>query len=128
MAQLLGDTKCGLNKLAEDFGIERIGIDHQAGSDSYVTGKVFYYMQNLISQSSSTKMNSSFNIIYGLGVSVYTCEKYYPNKENFESRIFNYGEFKTKFDISKHIEMELNMLNSRKKYDRNISASRIQVS
>jgi hypothetical protein len=128
MAQLLGDTKCGLNKLAEEFAIERIGIDHQAGSDSYVTSKVFYCMRMLLAQSNAAKINSSLNVVYGLGVSEYTCEKYFPNKENFESRILNYGEFKTKFDISKHIELELNSLNTRKKYDRNISASHILVS
>ena len=39
----------GLNKLAEDLEVERIGPEHQAGSDSLLTQATFYKMRQLFS-------------------------------------------------------------------------------
>ncbi|KAL0770961.1 hypothetical protein Bca101_036112 [Brassica carinata] len=36
----------GLNKLAELLGVERLGISHQAGSDSLLTSRIFMILQD----------------------------------------------------------------------------------
>ena len=41
--------KSGLQDLADELGIERIGVAHQAGSDSLLTGKVFWEVKKSIS-------------------------------------------------------------------------------
>ena len=43
------NLKGGLNRLAEALQVERIGPVHQAGSDSLLTGAVFFKVQNLFS-------------------------------------------------------------------------------
>ena len=39
--------KGGLNKLAEDLEVERIGPEHQAGSDSLLTQATFFKMRQM---------------------------------------------------------------------------------
>ena len=58
--------KGGLNKLAKELQVERIGQIHQAGSDSQVTSEVFFRLvrDNVIT---SNDLNNGKNIIYGLG-------------------------------------------------------------
>lgn len=41
-------TKSGLQDLAEEFGCQRIGTQHQAGSDAWLTGLVFWQMRSKI--------------------------------------------------------------------------------
>jgi len=41
--------KGGLNKLAEDMEVERIGPEHQAGSDSLLTQATFFKMRTCLS-------------------------------------------------------------------------------
>ena len=41
-------SKSGLQDLADELGIKRVGTAHQAGSDSLLTGKVFWEVKKLI--------------------------------------------------------------------------------
>ncbi|KAJ5665019.1 uncharacterized protein N7477_007467 [Penicillium maclennaniae] len=49
-AQILSNLgqKSGLGDVAEELGVKRIGIAHQAGSDSLVTGEIYWKMRQLI--------------------------------------------------------------------------------
>ena len=55
----------GLNKLAEDLEVERIGPEHQAGSDSLLTGAAFFKMRQLFFEGQMDE-ERHLNILYGL--------------------------------------------------------------
>ena len=57
--------KGGLNKLAEDLEVERIGPEHQAGSDSLLTQATFYKMRKLFFED-EMEDDRHMNILYGL--------------------------------------------------------------
>ena len=57
--------KGGLNKLAEDLEVERIGPEHQAGSDSLLTQATFYKMRSLFFEGIMDD-ERHMNILYGL--------------------------------------------------------------
>jgi CCR4-NOT transcription complex subunit 7/8 len=57
--------KGGLNKLAEDLEVERIGPEHQAGSDSLLTQATFYKMRQLFFENEMDD-DRHMNILYGL--------------------------------------------------------------
>ena len=63
----LDNLKGGLNKIAQQLGVERYGDIHQAGSDSIVTGDVFFKLvhNNLISEE---EIIMKKNILFGIGL------------------------------------------------------------
>ena len=58
--------KGGLNKLAEDLEVERIGPEHQAGSDSLLTQATFFKMRSLFFENELDSCKY-LNVLYGLG-------------------------------------------------------------
>lgn len=64
----------GLSKIAKELDIDRIGTMHQAGSDSFVTCRVFFKLKDLFRKwwptDDTPTLEERFNgIIYGLGQS-----------------------------------------------------------
>jgi CCR4-NOT transcription complex subunit 7/8 len=57
--------KGGLNKLAEDLEVERIGPEHQAGSDSLLTQATFFKMRQLFFEGEMDD-ERHVNILYSL--------------------------------------------------------------
>jgi CCR4-NOT transcription complex subunit 7/8 len=55
----------GLQDLATSLGIQRIGTEHQAGSDSYVTLLAFYRLMR-IHYDGVLKQEKFKNVLYGL--------------------------------------------------------------
>ena len=66
MAKMGNGFEGGLNRLGEDLQVERIGQMHQAGSDSLLTGQVFFKLRDVIFGGTLRKDYES--ILYGLGV------------------------------------------------------------
>lgn len=60
------NLKGGLNKLAEDLEVERVGPEHQAGSDSLLTQATFFKMRSLFFEEELDDQKH-MNILYGLG-------------------------------------------------------------
>ena len=56
----------GLNKIAKELKVERMGEMHQAGSDSQVTSDIFFELlkQEIVTQSD---LEDKKNVIYGIG-------------------------------------------------------------
>ena len=66
LSNSIDNLKGGLNKISIQLGIERFGTLHQAGSDSIVTGDVFFKLKfmNLISKEDILDRK---NILFGIG-------------------------------------------------------------
>jgi len=59
------NLKGGLNDLADDLGVERIGPQHQAGSDSLLTSLTFFKMKRMYFDNSLDDRKYC-GILYGL--------------------------------------------------------------
>lgn len=57
----------GLNKLAETLDVERIGPQHQAGSDSLLTSSVFQKLVSSFFSGAPTELDTHTGVLYGLG-------------------------------------------------------------
>ena len=60
------NLKGGLNKLAEDIQVERVGPEHTAGSDSLLTQATFFKMRQLFFENELDD-DKCLNCIHGLG-------------------------------------------------------------
>lgn len=67
---LLRNVHCikggGLQKLANTLNVKRIGMNHQAGSDSLLTGNVFFKLRELYFEQLMDE-KKYLNTLYGLG-------------------------------------------------------------
>eukprot|EP00959_Pyramimonas_sp_CCMP1952_P286454 5989896-Pyramimonas_sp.AAC.2 len=70
LMKFCGSLHGGLNKLAEQLEVERIGPQHQAGSDSLLTSITFFQLCNSFFglQNDVDRMEKYSGILYGLGV------------------------------------------------------------
>jgi len=59
------DIKNGLQGIADQYGVERVGQEHQAGSDAYVTLKVFFELKNQVYGPSFSSLHAE-NKLYGV--------------------------------------------------------------
>ena len=60
------NLKGGLNKLAEDISVERVGPEHTAGSDSLLTQATFFKLRSLFFEGELDETKHA-NILFGLG-------------------------------------------------------------
>jgi len=60
------NLKGGLTKLAEELEVERIGPEHQAGSDSLLTQATFFKMRSLFFENKIDDGKFD-NVLYGFG-------------------------------------------------------------
>jgi CCR4-NOT transcription complex subunit 7/8 len=60
------NLKGGLNELAQDLEVERIGPQHQAGSDSLLTSATFFKMKRLFFENHLDD-SKYMGVLYGLG-------------------------------------------------------------
>jgi CCR4-NOT transcription complex subunit 7/8 len=65
------NLKGGLNDLATDLQVERIGPQHQAGSDSLLTSAIFFKMRSLYFENDIIDDPKYLGILYGLGQPFY---------------------------------------------------------
>lgn len=71
-----------LSRVGQEMKISRIGTQHQAGSDSLITIKIFLKLMN--EYLSEDNLKSDKNILYGIGVGLEDSDTYL-NQNNFNS-------------------------------------------
>jgi len=72
------ELKGGLNKLAEDISVERVGAEHTAGSDSLLTQATFFKLRSLFFEGELDETKHA-NILFGLGRGASTAARAYES-------------------------------------------------
>jgi CCR4-NOT transcription complex subunit 7/8 len=74
MMRCIAGLRGGLNQLASDLGINRLGSAHQAGSDCLLTSACYNRMMNVLYEYDLSEYNG---ILYGLGSDAYYLDSCY---------------------------------------------------
>lgn len=70
------DVQGGLQRISENLGITRLGIAHQAGSDAWLTGMIFFRLKAMHFKMNDQEFDREYNnMIFGIGES--KNEEYY---------------------------------------------------
>ena len=99
--------RCGLSKLAEELRVVRIGMQHQAGSDSYVTCKVFYNLS--FDYLTEEEIEASRGILFGIGKGVEDYSSYFNN--SYTNKTNNNPKVNYSYDNSSQQIYSMNQLN-----------------
>lgn len=99
--------RCGLSKLAEELRVVRIGMQHQAGSDSYVTSKVFYNLS--FDYLTEEEIEASRGILFGIGKGVEDYSSYFNH--SYTNKINNNQKVNYPYDNSSQQIYSMNQLN-----------------
>jgi len=73
--------KGGLQEVADQLEVQRIGQQHQAGSDSLLTGKTFFKIQKNYFNNSSNELRERSGFLFGLGGQSGTNANAYNNED-----------------------------------------------
>ena len=90
------NLKGSLNKISQILNVERIGNIHQAGSDSIITGNVFFKLKNNNIIPKEDFINKK-NIVFGVGEGNDENETFqytqFGNNGHFKYNNYNFGNF-----------------------------------
>jgi CCR4-NOT transcription complex subunit 7/8 len=82
-----------LSKLGQELNINRIGIQHQAGSDSIITSEIFFKLKS--EYFSDDLIKSDKNVLFGLGVGTDEGEFQFSNANTYYPNYYNNTNNKT---------------------------------
>lgn len=104
-----------LSRLGQELNVSRIGIQHQAGSDSLITSEIFFKLKQEYLSEDSTLTDK--NILYGIGLGVEDSEINYQSYNNsFKPNTTNIN-YNNNYDYSNYYQQ--NLLNMQYSYYRN---------
>jgi CCR4-NOT transcription complex subunit 7/8 len=86
LVRYLENMRGSLSKLGQDLNCNRIGIQHQAGSDSLITSEIFFKLKNNII--SDDIIINDKNVLFGIGVGD---ENEFYMQSNMYGRRMHYG-------------------------------------
>lgn len=89
LIQNLDSLKGSLNKIAYELNVERTGIQHQAGSDSLITSKVFFKLRELYYLNDDDIFNKGRNQIYCLSNNNYDEQVSYQDTNSTTTNYYN---------------------------------------
>lgn len=119
MKEEFDDLKGGLSRLGEMLDVDRFGQQHQAGSDSWLTGLSFYKLKEMYLHGKNLDIEYN-NVLFGLGkrskndeayLDQYTSRteqyeredrEYQPTDEQYNNGIHGnqYGQYPTYYSVS----------------------------